>query len=594
MTAAHLAAADHPRPQLIRDPDWSDLSGPWRFAYDDTDSGLSSGWYRSAEPFDRTIAVPYPPESKRSGIGDRGFHPVVWYRREFTAAPPAPGRALLLHFGAVDYRATVWVNGHQVGAHEGGHVGFSLDVTWALAQSGAQVVTVRVEDWPQDTAQPRGKQDWAVEPHVIWYHRTTGIWQPVWLEEVPALRVDSLHWTPEVAACRVRCELGLNTWPAEAHTAEVELRFGDEVLAAQSFRLTTRELRCDIAIPALRNAQDLDRLLWTPERPHLIDASVRLLGADGAVVDSVSSYLGLSSFGVADRRFLVNGRPTFLRFALAQNYWPESHLAASAQELRREVELAKALGLNGIRVHQKVEDPRFLYWCDRLGLLVWEEMPSAFEFGPTTAQRLLAEWPRAVQRDRSHPSIMAWVPLNESWGVPDIGADPAQRHLAQALFHLTKSLDPSRPAIANDGWEIAGGDFWGVHDYHQDPDTLKSRYTRENLDRGHFTERWPNSRRLLLDGVDYAEQPIMLSEFGGATFTPANGAEVFGYGTIDSAEDYAAMLAAVIGAARSGGLAGYCFTQLTDTEQETNGLLDEHRTPKIPLERLHSILSRNP
>lgn len=594
MTAAHLAAAGHPRPQLIRDPDWTDLSGAWGFAHDDADTGVTSGWFRTADPFDRTITVPYPPESKRSGIADHDFHPVVWYRKEFTADPPAPGRALLLHFGAVDYHATVWVNGHQVGAHEGGHVGFTLDITSALAATGPQVITVRAEDRPQDVTQPRGKQDWQAEPHVIWYHRTTGIWQPVWLEEAPALRVDSLHWTPEVAAARVRCELGLNTWPAEAHTVEIELRHGAELLAAQSFRLDGRELHGDLAISALRNAQDLDRLLWTPERPHLIDAAVRLRDAGGALVDEVSAYFGLASYGVADRRFLVNGRPYFLRFALAQNYWPDSHLAASADDLRREVELAKSLGLNGIRVHQKIEDPRFLYWCDRLGLLVWEEMPSAFEHSATTAHRLLAEWPRAIQRDRSHPSIMAWVPLNESWGVPDLGAEPAQRHLAEALYHVTKALDPTRPAISNDGWEIAGGDFWGVHDYHQDPGTLKSRYTRENLERGHFTERWPNLRRLVLDGVAFAEQPIVLSEFGGATFTPASGEEVFGYGSVETAEEYEAMLEAIIGAARAGGLAGYCFTQLTDTEQETNGLLDERRAPKIPLERLHAILSRNP
>ncbi|MBP2472651.1 beta-galactosidase/beta-glucuronidase [Crossiella equi] len=590
MTAAHLAAADHPRPQLIRDHEWSDLSGPWGFAHDDTDTGLASGWHRSADPFDRQITVPYPPESKRSGVADRGFHPIVWYRREFTAAVPAPGRALLLHFGAVDYRASVWVNGQFVGAHEGGHTGFSLDVTGALDASGTQVVTVRAEDRPQDTAQPRGKQDWQAEPHVIWYHRTTGIWQPVWLEEVPALRVDSLHWTPELPHSRVRCELALNTWPATPHTVEVELRLGEEVLAVQSVRLTGRELSFDITVPALRNAQDQGRLLWSPEHPNLVDAVLRLRTAEGTDADQVSSYFGFATAGTADRRFLWNGRPYFLRFALAQNYWPESHLAASAAELRREVELAKSLGLNGIRVHQKIEDPRFLYWCDRLGLLVWEEMPSAFEFGTTTAQRVVAEWTEAIHRDRSHPCIAAWVPLNESWGVPDIATQPAQRDFAKALYHLTKSLDPTRPTISNDGWEIAGGDFWGVHDYQQDPAILASRYGSDGLRSGEFVENWPNLCRLVLPGEEYSGQPIILTEFGGANFVPAEGEEVFGYGRVASAEEYERLLEAQLRAVRSGPLAGFCFTQLTDTEQETNGLLDERREPKLPVETFRRFL----
>ncbi len=591
MTTAHIAAAGHPRPQLVRDPDWTDLSGPWGFAYDDADAGRTGRWQHSAEPFDRTITVPYPPESELSGIHDTGFHPVVWYRRETSAALPADGRRLMLHFGAVDYHATVWVNGQFVGAHEGGHVGFSLDITDALDASGAQVITVRAEDRPQDSTQPRGKQDWEAEPHVIWYHRTTGIWQPVWLEEVPALRIETLQWTPDLPSGRVRCEIRLNTWPSAPHRAEVELRLGAEVLAAQNARIAGRELHLDIAVPALRHGQDLQRLLWTPENPHLVDATIHLTDLEDTPVDQVSSYLGLRSIGTGDGRFLLNAKPYFLSFALAQGYWPQSHLAAPAEALRREVELAKELGLNGIRVHQKLEDPRFLYWCDRLGLLVWADMPSAYEYGTTTAHRIVAEWTAAIERDRSHPSVMAWVPLNESWGVPNLAERAEQRNFATGLYHLTKALDPSRPAISNDGWEITAGDFWGIHDYHQDPDVLRRRYAHDPLRRGELRELWPNLKRLLLDNPRYTGQPVMLTEFGGATFVPAEGENWYGYGTVGSEDEYAEMLGGLIDACVESGLAGYCFTQLTDTEQETNGLLTDDRRPKLPMERMRAILS---
>ncbi|MEU2358908.1 sugar-binding domain-containing protein [Streptomyces misionensis] len=593
MTTEHLAAAGHPRPQLIRDPNWNDLSGPWGFAYDDTDIGRSERWQHSADPFDRTITVPYPPESKLSGINDTGFHPVVWYRREISTALPVGGRRLLLHFGAVDYHATVWVNGQLVGEHEGGHVGFSLDITDALNTSGTQVITVRAEDRPQDSAQPRGKQDWEAEPHVIWYHRTTGIWQPVWLEEVPALRIETLHWTPDLPACRVRCEIKLNDWPSAPHRLEVELRLGTEILASQSARITGRELHLDIAVPALRHGQDLERLLWSPENPHLVDAAVRLNDSEDAPVDHISSYLGLRSIGTRDGRFLLNTKPYFLSFALEQGYWPQSHLAAPAADLRREVELAKELGLNGIRIHQKIEDPRFLYWCDRLGLLVWEEMPSVYEYGTTAVHRVVAEWTAAIERDRSHPSIMAWVPINESWGVPNLAERAEQRHFATGLYHLTKGLDPSRPAISNDGWEITAGDFWGIHDYHQNPDVLRRRYEHDALRRGDLRELWPNLKRLLLDDPQYTGQPVMLTEFGGATFVPAEGENWFGYGTVTSEDEYAEMLSGLIEACVDSGLAGYCFTQLTDTEQETNGLLTEERRPKLPMERMRAILRRS-
>lgn len=595
MPHPYLDAAGHPRPQLIRDPDWRDLGGPWQFAHDDEDRGRADRWMDPATsaPFTGTVTVPYPPESAASGVADTAFHPVLWYRRTIDVPRPAAGRRLLLHFGAVDHRAEVWLNGRLVGRHEGGHTGFTCDLTDAVDRDGEQTVVVRAEDQPLDAAQPRGKQDWRRDPHVIWYHRTSGIWQPVWLEEVPAEHITLLHWTPEVAHARVRCRLRLGHWPQRPLTVTVRLTRGERVLAEQRTLIEGQETEFDVAVPALRHGQDLDDLLWSPERPQLVDAVVELRdAAEDTPVDRATSYLGLRDIGWDDGVFLLNHRPYFLRFALQQGYWPASHLSASADELRRDVELAKEIGLNGLRIHQKVEDPRFLYWADRLGLLLWEEMPSAYTFGARTVERVVAEWTEAISRDLSHPSIVAWVPINESWSVPNPALVPAQRHFMDALYHLTKTLDPSRPAVSNDGWEISAADIWGVHDYTQHGDVLRKRYGHASLRQGELAEQWPGAKRLTLDGVRHQGQPVVLSEFGGATFEPAEGAVWFGYDTVATTEDFAKRLADLVAAAVDSGLAGYCYTQFTDTEQEINGLLTPDRQPKIPLAELRAILTR--
>jgi len=597
----------HPRPQLVR-PDWTDLCGDWGFAYDDDNVGLTERWQESDKPFDRSITVPYPPESARSGVHDPAYHPVVWYRLETAVATPRAGERLLLHFGAVDYRATVWVDGLLVGRHEGGHTPFAFDVTDALNGNGAisplvgpdgdrHVLVVRAEDRPTDVTQPRGKQDWQAEPHAIWYHRTTGIWQPVWLEHVPATHVTDLQWTPEVDAGRVRVEVRLSTVPARPLTVAVHLRLGDEVLAEQRFRVEDDHAVADVAIPALRNGQDEDRLLWSPEQPTLVQARVELHdGARGgdSLVDGVDSYLGLRSADIGDGRFLLNGHPYYVRSVLEQGYWPESHLAAPDPEaLRREVELVKELGFNAVRIHQKVEDPRFLYWCDRLGLLVWGEMANAYEFGPIAVERLTREWLDVVRRDRSHPCVVTWVPINESWGIQHASSQPAQRSLSESLYHLTKALDPSRPVLANDGWEHSGSDIVGVHDYAPRGDDLRERYSDAAAVEHTMREGRPAMRPVLLAGVEPGDRPVMLTEFGGVRYSLDPGDEGWGYSRSSTEQEYAERLAELVDAVLdSRALAGFCYTQLTDTEQEQNGLLTADRRPKIPAAQVREIIGR--
>jgi beta-galactosidase/beta-glucuronidase len=582
-----------PRPQLVRQG-WIDLCGEWGFAFDDDDRGLAGRWYTDPGAFDRIITVPYPPESELSGVHSPQPCRVVWYRCEFEAPTPVPGHRFVLHFGAVDYAASVWLNGVAVGRHEGGHTPFSLDVTDALRVDGAaQSIVVRVEDQPDDAAQPRGKQDWRAEPHDIWYHRTTGIWQPVWGEVLPALAVSELHWSSDIPRATVTCEGELSRRPEAAATVHVVLRLGDEVLAQQHVRIDHKRFRFDLAVPALRHGQDRFRLLWSPEHPTLIDADVELRPEEEGASDVVSSYLGLREVGVADGRFLLNQVPYFPRMVLEQGYWRQSHLAApGAQALRREVELIKDLGFNGVRVHQKVEDPRFLYWCDRLGLLVWGETANAYEFGPTAVERLTREWLEILRRDRSHPSIVTWVPLNESWGVPDIATVPAQDHFARSLYHLIKAVDPTRPVISNDGWEITEADIYGVHDYAPAGSSLRERYGDPADLRRTLAAGRPGGRRLVLGDITPGA-PVMLTEFGGLSYAPHPGEKWFGYSTVADAAGLVHKLDELVSAVLdSPALAGFCYTQLTDTEQERNGLLTADRTPKADPAKIRAVLTR--
>jgi beta-galactosidase/beta-glucuronidase len=582
--------ADHPRPQLRREAR-IDLDGPWRFAYDDADVGLRERWFERPDRFDREILVPFPPESTASGIGDRDPHDIVWYRRTFELDPDRPDGRVLVHFGAVDYRAQVWVNDQLVGTHEGGHVGFSVDVTCALRRGPEQTIVVRAEDRASDLTQPRGKQTWERQPRRIWYHRTTGIWQPVWLELVPDRFIADVRWQPDLDRGLVLFEVTLDRPLVRPARLRVRLSVRGDVLADDVYLMQRQHLRRALTLePALQNAGRRD-LLWSPGHPNLIDAELTLEG-DGAN-DRVESYFGARSTAFRRGLFLLNNVPTYLRLVLDQGYWPDSHLAApDADALRRDAELTKALGFNGVRIHQKVEDPRFLYWCDRLGLLVWSEMANAYAFDTGAVERFTREWLEVVARYRSHPSIVTWVPFNESWGVPNLVNDPAQQAYVRGIQQLTKALDPTRPVIGNDGWEHFASDAWGVHDYALDGNVIRERYgTFEALQ--HTLEHvQPHYRPIVLEPGSTLDR-ILLTECGGFAYRRQEGERWFGYGSVSDPEELLAAYDDLIGGIQDcPTISGFCYTQLTDTLQEANGLLTERREPKVPLEAISRINRR--
>ncbi len=585
-------ADKHPNPQFAR-ANWHDLTGEWQFAFDPDDIGRDRHWESDAAAFDRAITAPFPPESSASGIDDPGPHRVVWYRREVDLDSLArqDDQRLLLHFGAVDYRADVWVNGVHVAWHEGGHTPFQADITPALTVGATTaVIVVRAEDDPDDLGQPRGKQDWETPSHAIWYRRTTGIWQPVWLEVVGRHRIADIHWRPEAQSLTLGATVTIDPSPRSPLTLHITLSLNGTTLADDRLRVngTTNVAKWRIGEPGHPGSRR--ELLWSPEHPNLIEATVRLLDGD-TVLDTVYSYAGLRSVGTDSQSFLLNAFPVYLRMVLEQGFWPESHLAApSAEAIRREVELIRELGFNTARIHQKVEDPRFLAWCDRLGLMVWGEMANAFTWNDRAVSRVTREWTDVVLRDRSHPSIIAWAPLNESWGVPGLPSDPAQRHWQETLWNLTHALDGSRPVISNDGWEQTTTDIRTIHDYTTEGSVIDARYGSADRLATTLRQVRPAHRTLQLNPDANLDTPVMITEYGGISYAPKEGERWYGYGTVSSADDYIAKVRELTEAIRAcAGISGYCYTQFTDTEQETNGLLTEDREPKLPIETLQDI-----
>jgi beta-galactosidase/beta-glucuronidase len=623
---ADVPRPEYPRPRLRRDR-WTNLNGVWRFAFDDADIGLARGWQRTsaadlATCFDRHITVPFAFQAKASGIGDRARHDIVWYARTFTAPAgfdPSSGERLLLHFGAVDYHAIVWVNGVEAVRHRGGHTPFTADVTDLLAEQNTLVV--RVVDELTELAQPRGKQYWRLEPESIFYPPTTGIWQTVWLEPVPARRIGGVALVPDVDAGVLHAEIDV-VGQGDGGTVEITVCLRDRVVAGAVRSVVdtgcggTARMTVALAAGGVPPAgQDIGWrgfALWSPENPVLYAVRVRLAGADGMVLDEVRSYAGMRKIEWRNGRLELNDRPYFQRLVLDQGYFPDGLLTATCDaDLRRDIELAKALGFNGARKHQKVEDPRWLYWADRLGFLVWAEMANAFAFSADYVERFTTEWIEVVRRDASHPSIVAWVPINESWGVPAVRRDERQRAHLRAMYHLTKSLDPTRPVVSNDGWEHAETDLVTVHDYRHGA-ALEQTYVdaRTAVD----TDA-PAGHPILLPGHGYTGQPILVTEFGGIALVAndiaadgktevdacpdASQATVdaqpigWGYDRADDAEGFLAAYADRIdGVLRGGVLQGFCYTQLTDVEQEINGLLTVDRRPKVDPARIREITTR--
>jgi hypothetical protein len=391
---------------------------------------------------------------------------------------------------------------------------------------------------------------------------------------------------PDISRATIRADIEFNVRPRDAVSLTVSAKNGGVLLGQVTTHVESDHVSIELSLSHQQNGQAYEELLWSPSTPRLMDATIELHG-DVATADHIESYFGLRSAAIAGGRFLLNDRPFFVRSVLEQGYWPDSHYTPPSNDaMREEVELIKRLGFNSIRIHQKVEDPRFLYWCDRLGLTVWGETAGAYEFHPKAVEKLTREWTEIVRQYASHPSIITWVPFNESWGLQHIAHDPAQRAFSLALTNLTKALDPTRPVISNDGWEHTDSDIWTIHDYESSGKILTERYASREAIQQMIRGLGPAGRRMSVLPSDSVTdtRPVMLTEFGGVSFDLGSDlTDSWGYSVATGTTDFHARLAAIMGAVNSSSqLAGFCYTQLTDTRQETNGLCDENRQPKLP------------
>ncbi|WP_197074351.1 glycoside hydrolase family 2 protein [Paenibacillus sp. FSL P4-0081] len=588
MTNQHRA--EYPRPQFVRD-NWVNLNGEWEFAFDDDNVGSREQWHLGNKPLAQRIQLPFAFQSSLSGIGDPGFHDIVWYRRELEIPEAFAGKEILLHFGAVDYEASVWVNGILVAKHEGGHTPFHTGISAALAPVGQpNILVVKAVDYSKDVTLPRGKQYWKSDSASIFYTRTTGIWQTVWMEAVSSVYLGKVKLTPDIdhKSIEIRSFIkGALTSNGELNSdslkLQVEITFEGQPISSDMYSVRNPEESRSITLSDFNDHGHGH--WWSPEQPNLYDVTFTLLDG-GKVLDLVTSYFGMRKISVESGRLCLNNRPYFMKLVLDQGYFPDGNLTPPSDEaIRRDVELTKELGFNGARKHQKLEDPRYLYWCDKLGLLVWGEAANAYEYSEEYVRRFTQEWQESIERDYNHPSIVVWVPLNESWGVPNIAADKQQQQHAQAMYHLTKSLDGTRPVVSNDGWELVTTDLFNIHDYEWRREVLEQRYSSVEL----AVRGLPGNRKLAVEGFPYADQPILITEFGGVAYKKSDW-DGWGYSGAENDEDFAARLRAVIQPLLlSGVVQGYCYTQLTDVEQEINGLLTYDRVPKLPLELIRAI-----
>ncbi|ACX67004.1 glycoside hydrolase family 2 protein [Paenibacillus sp. Y412MC10] len=586
VSKAQTVRSEYPRPQFQR-KEWLTLNGEWDFSFDDEAIGEDAGWHQaeSQASFTRKINVPFTFQSKLSGIDDPSFHDVVWYRRTFEIPQDWNGKRIILHFGAVDYLAKVWVNGHLVAMHEGGHTPFQADITASLVK-GSNTLVLRAEDFSRDVTLPRGKQYWLELSASIFYTRTTGIWQSVWLEPVSPVHLGKTMMTPDIDRNEIRIRTFLEGYKAtEDLKLQITVSYQGECVAEDQYAIRSAEQQRTIGLSDFTD-HGLGRL-WSPEHPNLYTIEFRLV-QDGDVVDQVSSYFGMRKISIENGKLCLNNRPYFQRLVLDQGYFPEGILTAPSDEaLKRDVELAKEMGFNGVRKHQKTEDPRFLYWCDKLGLLLWSEAANAYEYSESYVRRFTAEWQEIIERDYNHPCIITWVPLNESWGVPNVQMDKRQQQHGLAMYHLTKSLDDSRPVVYNDGWEHMTTDLVTIHDYESRQEVLEKRYATA----ASAVEAMPANRRIFVGGASYEGQPILVSEFGGIAFKKSDW-EGWGYSGAENEEDFLIRLKAVVDPMFSSPvIQGYCYTQLTDVEQEINGLLTYDRKPKAPLETIRNIMT---
>ncbi|MEG2604126.1 MAG: beta-galactosidase [Clostridia bacterium] len=566
----NIPRPEYPRPQFVREG-WMNLNGRWQFEIDNGNTGESRGLVHK-EKLDSEILVPFCPESELSGVQHTDFMAAVWYRRSFTLPAEALGKRVILHFGAVDYRCKAWVNGKLVGENEGGYHSFSFEITSALCTGENTLVVLAVDD-TRSGLQPSGKQSVRYESYACSYTRTTGIWQTVWLEWVSDSFIQQLWYTPDAAAntlhVRARLDKGAGC------TLLVETSFAGEATGAAQALAYADEVELTVPVSGGH--------YWNVGEPALYDLHLTLT-RDGQASDLLTSYFGLRSVGFDGMRFTINHRPVFQRLVLDQGFYPDGIYTAPTDEaLKHDIELSLAMGFNGARLHQKIFEPRFLYHADKLGYLCWGEMANwGLDHSRGSALgAFFKDWLPSVERDFSAPSIIGWCPFNETW---DYEGRRQRDDVLRMTYRITKALDPTRPCIDTSGNYHVETDIYDVHDYEQQPEIFRSHYGPEGPE-GMY-ERMPERQA-------YGNQPMFVSEYGGIWWSDTDRAG-WGYGErVKSREEFVERFRGLTDALLDNpNHFGLCYTQLTDVEQEQNGLYTYQRVAKFAPELIQPILAR--
>lgn len=574
---------EYPRPDFIRD-NWKDLNGIWKFAFDDDKTGLEKR-YHAGENLELEIEVPFCYQSVKSGIGDTAHHETVWYSRSVFMAEQELENTCLLHIGAADYETDIWVNGEYVGKHCGGYAQFTFDIKSYL-NAGDNIIAIRVRD-DLECDRPRGKQYWKEEPDRCWYTGVTGIWQNVWMELTKEIYLEQVKMTPDIDRRLLEMELYFN------RSEDIELEISIFYEGRLKKRITTEAGGRYVKEGILLEEEDkIDEIhYWSPDHPNLYDVRINVR-KDGVRQDEVFSYFGMRRIHTANGHVFLNNRLFYQRLILDQGYWEDTLLTPpSSEALRRDVEFTKKMGFNGARKHQKCEDPRYYYWADVLGLVVWGELPSGYVFQGREIENLTREWGDFINQAYNHPSIITWVPLNESWGVRNILTDARQQAFAKGLYYLTKAYDGTRLVSTNDGWEqVEETDIIGLHDYAGSKEVIRKRYG----DLEEFFKTGIPCRRALCEGNVYRGQPVIMTEYGGIALKTTKESE-WGYNeAARTPEEFLDRLRDLTQAIRDMGVfQGFCYTQLTDVMQEVNGLLTAGREPKAECEKLAEIFAES-
>lgn len=577
---------EYPRPDFKRE-DWKNLNGIWDFAFQSQD--VPEICYIHGSHYDRKILVPFCYQSKMSTINVTEYHETVWYTRQFSITAEQKQKKILIHFAGVDYHCRLYINNSFAGEHEGGYDLFTFEINEYVTIGDNRIVLKVSDDRRVD--RPRGKQYWRDTPDRCWYTESSGIWKTVWLEFTEEYYLTSLRILPDINSCQLRLDTSIsNNFKGYLR---IKIFWENKLCRELTYRIMNRLHLSEIITVSPEDFID-EIHYWSPEHPNLY-SMVLELSDDNKIYDKVESYFGMRQIEMKNDQIYLNHKPLYQRLVLDQGYWPDSLLTApDEQAIIRDLTMVKEMGFNGLRMHQKIEEPLFYYHADRLGLLVWLELPSSYDFGITEIHTVLAQWEAILKNNWNHPSIITYVPFNESWGIRNIAKDSMQASFADCIYYLTKALDPTRLVSTNDGWEFPDAtDLYGFHDYFSSVDAFKSQY--ENW--GRRFETGMTNRPLKAVDTNRKELPVLLTEFGGIAFQNDLSREGnWGYNESVSTRDtfentLDTQLSCIL---ESPLLCGYCYTQLTDVMQEVNGLLHPDRTPKIPLKKYKSIFSRNP